>query len=562
MNKKNSIDIINQLELAVQSNEIDSNTVLVLFSLFDNDKDETDKVFHNNTFMPLLRTIFNNSELQKIFLKECFFRLSFMDDAGSEIHIINKLFLGTEPQEFKILVKDIEEEIANIIYQCCKKNEVQAQQYRKKERENYFYLHTIELFERIGNTLSSPIKGKIEDCVKRQDFQELLFFSRHHFFKLLSIFDFVNSVINPSIDLIEFLIQGIVKLERKYNLFEYGFNFRFQEVLQKASQFISKKLVKIIQRKVPEEIEAIVGVWFCHYLHLRDFIKLPDDAKRQFFISVQGVCVKYHERERANIDWQLGEIKYLESFFMKEHILEQIGEGNFNSIEKLVWNRFFTLLNESDFMDLSNEIGLNEIFAKKLLNLLKDDKEFQFQKVILNEMLKILQIPEQDALEKYLRLAKEEYEELWNEDESFYNWRIDAKNFFREHQKEGYHFIVNVIQNKKRDINAIVKLGWFEELTKSQLLTILQNREYKFTEYLVDNLKSALSYQSYLSIAISLEILNLLSGIENGKYFNEIIDHLNDKFTSLIIILGWIINDPVRVYYPGLKELAIQVYLH
>jgi len=190
---------------------------------------------------------------------------------------------------------------------------------------------------KIPDNLVSLLKGD-------EDYEWLLPLNR--FFEHLSTIELARIILDQELDFLNLIMKKAIDTGHKWELFELGLHF--PDGTKQISQIISKKLADILKEGDLQKTEVFIGLIFHFYLHYRDFVRLPDEIKKLFFITIQKSAWEYHDGERQNLDWQLGQIKHLESRNIREHIADIIRKGEAKEIQDLIMRGWFDLLNDVD----------------------------------------------------------------------------------------------------------------------------------------------------------------------------------------------------------------------
>lgn len=309
-------------------------------------------------FLPFLNQILKiPSELRYFFMNELDRRLSINQDSYAEIKIMEIYTHNISHEEFQILCKDREREYFDIYFKILQK--VEAEQNR--ERGHWYYstdYWPYGFIEKAEGIFSDIIALKLSELISKDDFKGVLLLSNNRLLQTISLVDFARIIINSDLDFISFLITNVAKKELKWAqksvLFEFEFNT--PDDIERISQLISKKLVKILTELDDKKTDAVVGLGFSRYIHFRDFIKLSPEIKKHFFIIAHKNNLKYHNGERVNFNWQQGQIKHLESRFILQHAFDIIKEGDIKKLNTLFyWDSWLSLLNAEDFLTLWND---------------------------------------------------------------------------------------------------------------------------------------------------------------------------------------------------------------
>ncbi len=376
MDKIEIYKIVSKLQFKIKTKNLIESDVIEFFTLFETDAllvyEWTDDKWSETTpmlkpqdlkimfFMPFMEYIFSESHrLREIFFKECYRRINNKSDSFALITILEIFLYNAGIENLNRFFKGYEEEVFLLFYQLTKN----IDPYKMFNSSFWPY----GFAEKIGTVLSKAVKKKVIETVNNEQFDEILFLSREQFLYSLSLIDFIRITSDPNLDFINFIITKTTELVNKYNLYERGIDLPCSD---RNTQFITKKLIEILNELDDGKTDALIGLCLHLYIHLRDFMRLPPEVKRHFFVIAHKNCLTYHGVERQNLDWQLGIIKNFESDCISQYITDVVKKGVIKEIRALFLEDWFSLLSTEDFIFLwdKSEINLYEV----LLNINKD----------------------------------------------------------------------------------------------------------------------------------------------------------------------------------------------
>ncbi|KKK41203.1 MAG: hypothetical protein Lokiarch_44910 [Candidatus Lokiarchaeum sp. GC14_75] len=317
-------------------------------------------------FMPFMEYIFSeNQRLREVFFEESHRRINNKSDSFALVTILEIFLYNAGTEKLIHLFKGYEVKVFNLFYQLLKNIDPYTEFLPVYEVSSSFWPYG--LAEKIGTVLSSVVKKKVTESIINEQFDELLFLSREQFLHSLSIVDFIRITLDPILDFINFIITKTTELENKNELYEYGIDLPCSD---RNTQFISKKLIEILNEINDEKTDAVIGLCLHLYIHLRDFMLLPQEIRTHFFVIAHLNNRNYHNGERQNLDWQLGLLKNFESECITQHITDIIKKGVIKEIQSLFIEDWFSLLSTEDFIFLWDESEIN--LYKVILNINKD----------------------------------------------------------------------------------------------------------------------------------------------------------------------------------------------
>ncbi|MFX1497427.1 MAG: leucine-rich repeat domain-containing protein [Promethearchaeota archaeon] len=264
------------------------------------------------------------------------------------------------------------------------------------------------------------------------------------FFKNLSIINLTRIILDPELDLIKNIIKKKVETKEKYNSYQIGIMFN-----ERVSQFISKKLMDVLNELNDEKIDSLMELGLLQFIHFRDFITLSCAVKKYFFVTFYKYAYNHYDREIEEFTSQLGQIRHLKSSFILDYVKDLIRENRINELYTYKW---VDLLEERDFIDLCG------------------DPEY--------ELLKIL-----------LEINKTNFD-----DKLFYGLKFPFNLMRLVNDKIGETIEQVVIEENELDLIIFFSLDFFDFLSEEQLISLFQNS--KFIELLYSLYNSAYLYNS------------------------------------------------------------------
>lgn len=256
------------------------------------------------------------------------------------------------------------------------------------------------------------------------------------FFTHLSKEDFARIILCEEFDFLDLIIKKAVETIRKWELFDLG--IFFPEGTKQISPIMSKKLADILREGDIQKTESFIGLHFHFYMLFRDFVKLPDEIKKHFFIMIQNIAWEYYDGDHPHVVWQLGQIKHLESRYIREHVAEIIRKGEAKEIRDLILNGWFDLLNEIDS------------------TLLWEDPDF-------------------DLIDLSIKINREK-------DKDWYDYPIHfPKSIFRGNKLQIRNKVKKILDMENReDIKLLFTLKYIDYLTEDDINLLL--KDHKFIE--------------------------------------------------------------------------------
>lgn len=235
----------------------------------------------------------------------------------------------------------------------------------------------------VTSEIPETLEKKVLQLNKTEKFDEL--YDLDNFIAKLPLIKFASLLLDLKINFIELLVKEAAK--RKFSIWTDDAGVSLHEECELISQIISKQVVNIMRRMVKKEVESVLKLCLHRNIHFRDFIALPHDAKEFFFVTAHNYCIYYFTYDRRNFDWQLGQIKLLESGYIHQHIAKIVKKGEIEALRDLLDLDWLNLLNKSDFLSLMNtsEHGLYEILLEVNKDLDEEDYNIEppsrFQKL-------------------------------------------------------------------------------------------------------------------------------------------------------------------------------------
>lgn len=374
MSENDSTKTINKIQHRVKTSELVESDILEFFTLFETD----DLLEYTKTedwwcggiltfksqdlklefFMPFMEQVLGNHQLRDFFFEECHRRISIKDDSFAEAKIIEIFLYEVSLEKLKSLCYGIKEQFFNLFFQLIKK--IVNQRTYSSDFWPYGFA------ENIDKIFSPIVKKKASDSIIDENFDEILFLSNEGFLQSLTLIDYTHLILDPNLDFINFIITKTSERNDKYDLYENGIDFPGES--ERISQFISKKLMNILNELNDQKIDALIGLCLHRFIHFRDFIALYHDVKKNFYVTAHKHDCYHHEGERKNLDWQLGQLKYLESGYIRQFIAEVIKNGVIEEMRDLFRNKWFSLLDTEDFLSLWDDPEINLYDVALIIN--------------------------------------------------------------------------------------------------------------------------------------------------------------------------------------------------
>ncbi len=299
--------------------------------------------------MPFMEQVLGNHQLRDFFFEECHRRITIKEDSFAEAKIIEIFLYEVSLEKLRSFCYGIKEQFFNLFYQLIKKI------VNQRSYSSDFWPYGFA--ENIDEILSSIIKKKVSDSIIAENFDEILFLSDEGFLQSLTLIDYTHLILDPKLDFINFIITKTSVRNDKEDLYERGIAFPGES--ERISQFISKKLMKILNELNDQKTDALIGLCLHRFIHFRDFIALYHDVKKNFYVIAHKHDCYHHEGERKNLDWQLGQLKYLESGYIRQFIADVIKNGVIEEMRDLFRKKWFSLLDTEDFMSLWDDPKIN-----------------------------------------------------------------------------------------------------------------------------------------------------------------------------------------------------------
>lgn len=315
----------------------------------------------------------------------------------------------------------------------------------------------------------------------------------NRFFNHLDLIDFARIILNQELDFLNLIIKKTIQSEPKWELYDLG--IMFPDGVKQISQIMSKKLVDILKEGDIQKIEAFIGLAFHIYMHYRDFVGLPNKIKKLFFISIQKITWEYYDGERQNLDWQLGQIKHLESRYIREYVTDIIHKGDSEEIENLFIDGWFDLLNDIDCRLLCDDPDINLINISIQMNKDRDKRWYNhaieypenifraLEPQIREKTINILKVGDHDDIEilfelKYVRYLTIEDVDLLLKDHKF----IEEIYYLKRHTYVADKEIHDFFKNYKHLIKDSLKPIIIEYLTAQDLEKVFQLWDHNWLE--------------------------------------------------------------------------------
>ena len=384
MSENDLTKTINKIHHRVKTSELVESDILEFFTLFETD----DLLDYTNTgdwwcggmltfksqdlklefFIPFMEQVLGNQQLRDVFIEECHRRIIIKDDSFAEAKIIEIFLYEVSLEKLRSFCYGIKEQFFNLFYQLIKK--IVNQRNYSSDFWPYGFV------ENIDEILSPIVKKKVSDSIIDEEFDVILFLSNEGFLQILTLIDFTHLILDPKLDFINFIIKKTSESNDKYGLYECGITFPRES--ERISQFISKKLMNILNELNNQKTDALLGLGLHRFIHFRDFIALNHDVKKHFYVTAHKHDCYYHEGVRKNLDWQLGQLKYLESGYILQYIAEVIKKGVIEEMRDLFRKRWFSLLDTEDFLSLWDDPKINLYEVTLIINKDLDSTYYEY----------------------------------------------------------------------------------------------------------------------------------------------------------------------------------------
>ena len=418
----------------VNISEIKTYLSLLIREIFVSVKENqfSKKFSHSKTV--LMSIIFVNSKLRKIYLDETIKHLSKNKDSNLYGNVYFEL-LTSPIQILKILIDGVEKEIEEVIYYLSKYDN---------------FAKSCDVFYEIGNLLSKAVKKRMEDIIRKNDFDDFLVLLNNYYFEGLSALDFSELLANTDLNLLEWFSS--LKKNQLKDLYCTQITFKYLIFKdEQGKKALSKSIIANMEDRNKQKIEFIL--YFGLYKHIRDkdFLKLSEEIKNHFYIFAYNEGLRF---KCEGVEYE-GEMKALESQFIRKYIKRILLENDLERIKELFWEEAFDLLNPSDCKSLwtNPDIDYLDYFIKVNLNLEKDS--------------------------------------------CYSEWRLPPKRFISYGVEIFLEDLINLLKEGDYDtFKFIFESKLFEYLTIEDINRLLENNEFPFLR----NLLKYYKHQGYDSI--------------------------------------------------------------
>ena len=230
--------------------------------------------------------------------------------------------------------------------------------------EKFKYYHDIEMWRKIGKSISSLIKNKIHEKIIKNDIDGIDIIYEYNLFNCLNEKDLISVFNHEEINFIKFLLENTSSLLKYINFRE---RFYIEMVKKDIGIYMNDAIINLIPNFTFNNLEFLITPGFFEYLHFEhikilienpkvDYLEILEILERQISIRNDGIYPS-----NKNIK------KILETastnFF--EVILLCLKNNDYNVYSRIIKQNLWDFFELEDFKNLIKKRNLN--FIENLL---------------------------------------------------------------------------------------------------------------------------------------------------------------------------------------------------